>query len=92
MATLADIKTQLDALQSSEQKLEALAVSQQTDLAALKTQLDAAKANAADPAAIDAIIAEVTAMQQGVAAALPAAPVADAPAAPVVDAPAPAAP
>jgi ElaB/YqjD/DUF883 family membrane-anchored ribosome-binding protein len=75
MASLADIKTELDSLQAAEQKLEALAVATQTSLASVQTQLDAAIANAADPAALQAIADEITTMQAGVAAALPAAPV-----------------
>lgn len=75
MATLADIKTELDALQVEEQKLEAFAVATQTSLADVQAQLAAAIANAADPAALQAISDEIAAMQAGVEAALPVAPV-----------------
>jgi hypothetical protein len=75
MASLTDIKTELDTLQGEEQQLEAFALATQTSLASVQTQLAAAIANAADPAALQAISDEVTAMQAGVVAALPAAPV-----------------
>jgi hypothetical protein len=75
MASLADIKTQLDGLQASEEKLEAFAVATQSDLAAVQAQLADAIAHAADPQALQDIADKVTAMQAGVDAVLPVAPV-----------------
>lgn len=74
MATLTDIKAQLDGLKTVAGNLETFATTTAGQLTSVQAQLAALQAESADPAALQAISDEITEIQNGLAAVIPAAP------------------